>query len=182
MLRWLALAFAAVLAWAAPARAERVPAQELRVGNIRVRFDEAQRPAAERILRAAPDALEEVAMITGDRDDRLEIRVAAQARRMAELAPANAAPPRWASGVAYPERGLILIGAIDPEGRPADLEDVLRHEIAHVSLHRATGGRPNRARTPPANSRGERRHRRARLGAMAPRPRCRPRSWDAVRY
>jgi len=132
---------ALLLALAASAHAERVPSEMLQDGAITVRFDPPQRAAAEHILAYAPDALAEVAMVTGDRDDRLDIRLSARARDMGELAPEGARPPRWASGVAYPERGLILIGVIDPDGRAADLEDVLRHEIAHVSLHRAAGGR-----------------------------------------
>src|SRR5205814_587567 len=107
---WSALAL--VVALAGAARAERVPPEVLRAGAITVRFDETERAAAEHLVAAAPDALAEVSMLTGDRDDRLEIRVAAEARKMAELAPAEAPPPRWAAGVAYPERGLIIIGVI----------------------------------------------------------------------
>ena len=138
----LPLVLALSLALPTRATAEHIPAEALRTGNITVRFDAADRAAAARVLAAAPDTLARVALLTGDADDHLDIRIAPSARAMRALVPPDLAPPAWASGVAYPERGLILLTLRDPNGAAADLDDVLRHEIAHVSLHRATGGRP----------------------------------------
>jgi hypothetical protein len=75
-------------------------------------------------------------------DDRLTIRIARSPDEMSRLAPARAPPPAYAVGVAYPASGLILLtlSAPDTWERP-DLEHVLVHELSHVALHRAAGGR-----------------------------------------
>lgn len=77
-----------------------------------------------------------------DVEDTLRVRVGTNPDEMRRLAPARAPPPPYASGVAYPARGLVLLTLTAPESwdRP-DLERVLVHELAHVVLFRAAGGR-----------------------------------------
>lgn len=72
----------------------------------------------------------------------LDIRIAVNAEHMRRLAPARRAPPPYATGVAYPGEGLILISLTEPESflRPA-VSRVLVHELAHVALHRAVLGK-----------------------------------------
>jgi hypothetical protein len=62
---------------------------------------------------------------------------------MATLAPPNAPYPDYAAGVAYPEIGLVLltIKPVHPNSSQ-DLNEVFRHELAHVALEDAVGGRP----------------------------------------
>jgi hypothetical protein len=50
--------------------------------------------------------------------------------------------PRWVAGVAHPESGEIMISRHGPDGSPASLPSLLKHEMAHVALYRATGGAP----------------------------------------
>jgi len=71
----------------------------------------------------------------------LSLRVATGPEALQMLAPADAPPPGYASGVAYPARGLILLSLTAPESgeRPA-MESLLRHELAHVALHRRVRG------------------------------------------
>lgn len=78
-----------------------------------------------------------------DVDDGLVIRVARSPEEMAALAPPEAPPPAYAVGVAYPASGLVLLTLSAPETweRP-DVVQVLTHELSHVALHRAAGGRP----------------------------------------
>lgn len=73
---------------------------------------------------------------------RVQVRLGVDPAQMAELAPVNAPYPKYAVGVAYSRAGLVLLTA-EPL-HPAsdhDLRAVLRHELAHVALHDALGGR-----------------------------------------
>ncbi|MFK7991214.1 MAG: hypothetical protein AB8I08_34680 [Sandaracinaceae bacterium] len=76
-------------------------------------------------------------------DAALTIRIGRDPEQMRALAPPEAPPPAYASGVAYPHRGLILLTLTAPETwqRP-DVESVLVHELSHVALHRAIDGHP----------------------------------------
>ncbi|MEM7136587.1 MAG: peptidase MA family metallohydrolase [Myxococcota bacterium] len=74
-------------------------------------------------------------------DDTLIIRVARNPREMAEMAPTGYPPPEYATGVAYPAWGVILLTMSAPDSwHPPDLEVVLVHELSHVALHRAVNG------------------------------------------
>jgi hypothetical protein len=62
---------------------------------------------------------------------------------MASLAPIGHPPPDYASGVAYPAFGVILLTLAAPDSFEApDLEAVLTHELSHVAVHRAVAGNP----------------------------------------
>jgi len=74
-------------------------------------------------------------------DDQLEIRVARNPGEMRELAPVGAPPPEYATGVAYPRWGVILLTMSAPQTwEPPDLEVVLVHELSHVAFYRAVSG------------------------------------------
>jgi hypothetical protein len=49
----------------------------------------------------------------------------------------------WVAGAAWPERGLVVVRAGEV-GALAPVRRVLRHELAHLALHRATNGRSPR--------------------------------------
>lgn len=74
-------------------------------------------------------------------DGPLDIRIALHAQGMAKLAPGHQVPD-YAQGVAYPAEGLILLTFATPFtfDRP-NMQQVLTHEVSHVALHRAVGGR-----------------------------------------
>jgi hypothetical protein len=71
----------------------------------------------------------------------LVIRIGRNPDEMRALAPPEAPPPEYASGVAYPSRGLILLTLTAPETweRP-NVSSVLTHELSHVALHRSVNG------------------------------------------
>jgi Peptidase MA superfamily len=73
----------------------------------------------------------------------VRVVVARTPGEMATLAPPNAPYPDYAAGVAYPEIGLVLltIKPVHPNSQ-LDLGEVFRHELAHVALEDAVGGRP----------------------------------------
>ncbi len=72
----------------------------------------------------------------------LDLRIAINPEQMQALAPPGHRLPSYASGVAYPEEGLILLSFTAPRSfeRP-DMERLLVHELTHVALYRAVSGR-----------------------------------------
>lgn len=74
-------------------------------------------------------------------DEHLVIRVARNPREMRALAPIGHPPPDYASGVAYPSWGLILLTMSAPDTwQPPELDVVLVHELSHIALYRAVNG------------------------------------------
>jgi len=72
----------------------------------------------------------------------VELRVVSNPRELAGVAPPDAPPPEWASGVTYAEHDLIVLSLTSPRnGRFIPLFAVLRHELAHLVVDRLTGGR-----------------------------------------
>jgi hypothetical protein len=73
----------------------------------------------------------------------LDVRLAVNPEQMQALAPPGRTLPGYATGVAYPAEGLILLSLTEPESwLRSDIDRVLVHELSHVALHRAVGGRP----------------------------------------
>jgi hypothetical protein len=73
----------------------------------------------------------------------LDIRIAVNPEQMQALAPPGRRVPPYASGVAFPADGLVLLTLTAPESwvRP-DMPRLLAHELSHVALHRALDGHP----------------------------------------
>ena len=102
--------------------------------------------AAERVapLLADADAVKEllVASLGQPVLEHVSVRVAPTTADMARLAPAEAPPPEYASGVAYHGMHLVLLSMMAPRGGDAvDLEEVFRHELVHVALEDAVLGK-----------------------------------------
>jgi hypothetical protein len=71
----------------------------------------------------------------------LELRITPTFEDMRKLAPIGAPPPSYASGVAYPKLHLVLISMLAPRGADAtNLDEVFRHELAHIALEDAVLG------------------------------------------
>jgi hypothetical protein len=71
----------------------------------------------------------------------VHVRIARTPGEMTTLAPEGAPYPRYASGVAYSEIGLVLLTlAPSVPSSLYDVGEVFRHELAHVALEDATGG------------------------------------------
>lgn len=71
----------------------------------------------------------------------VHVRIARTANEMTTLAPENAPYPKYASGVAYPDLGLVLI-TLDPRhpNERNDIVETFKHELAHLALHEAVKG------------------------------------------
>ena len=91
---------------------------------------------------ALPGLRHEIGAALGATDSApLFLRVATGPESLQRLAPADAPPPAYATGVAYPARGLILLSLTAPEsGVRPDMRSLLLHELAHVALHRRVRG------------------------------------------
>jgi hypothetical protein len=73
--------------------------------------------------------------------DHVLVRVARTPEQMAQLAPRNAPPPGYATGVAYAPIHLALLALQAPDTWEApDVAEVLRHELSHLALAEAVAG------------------------------------------
>jgi hypothetical protein len=75
--------------------------------------------------------------------DRIFVRIVRNPEQMAELAPRGAPPFSYATAMAYPSVRLIMVSLRAPDTFEApDLSESLRHELSHLALTDAIGGRP----------------------------------------
>lgn len=95
-----------------------------------------------RPLERAADAFrsELTALLGHDVLKEVHVRVGRTTGEMQTLAPPGAHYPKYASGVAFSELGLVLLSArARYPGERHDLLEVFRHELAHIALHDAVG-------------------------------------------
>jgi heme exporter protein D len=111
--------------------------QQIAIGRVILNYDPDLEDEAVQLAAYIPAWWSEMEKaLAGDLDDTLTISYVAHSGRIAEAT----GIPRWAAGVAHPERGEIVIAQHAPDGALTDLDSLLRHEMAHVALYRATGG------------------------------------------
>lgn len=147
----LAALVAAILLVLAPLRSARAETGEaagwelttatsqLRLGRVILNYDPDLADEAHELAAYIPGWWSEMEKaLAGDLDDELVINYVAHSGRIAEAT----GMPRWAAGVAHSESGEIVIAHHAPDGSLSDLDSLLRHEMAHVALYRATGGEP----------------------------------------
>lgn len=101
--------------------------------------------AHERVAPLLRDAEEFKAKLTDELGQpvlaHVELRIARTPEEMASLAPAEAPPPLYASGVAYPGLHLVLLTLTAPvSNEGVNLDEVFRHELAHIALEDAVIG------------------------------------------
>jgi hypothetical protein len=108
----------------------------VRVGRLELRYEPDLAESAQMLAERAPLWWSEIETeLAGDVDDTLQVTFVEHAGRVAEAS----GMPHWAAGVAHPPSGEILIARHGPDGAPTNLEELLRHEMAHVVLYRAVG-------------------------------------------
>lgn len=150
--RWLlslifsALALVMMVSWVRPAHAETgTPAGwdistatgQVTMGRVVLRFDPSLESEAMTLATYVPAWWSEIERaLAGDLEDDLVISYVTHSGRIAEAT----GVPVWAAGVAHSESGEIMIAQHAPDGSRTDLDSLLRHELAHVALHRATAG------------------------------------------
>jgi Peptidase MA superfamily len=101
--------------------------------------------AHERVAPLIRDAEEIKARLTDELGQpvltNVEVRIARTPEEMATLAPLEAPPPPYGSGVAYLQLHLVLLSLQAPQSNEGvDLDEVFRHELAHVALEDAVAG------------------------------------------
>ncbi|MBX7077631.1 MAG: hypothetical protein K1X88_00505 [Nannocystaceae bacterium] len=107
------------------------------IGRATLRYEPALQDEAVALAQAMPSWWSELEVpLALDVDDTVHVTFVDHAGRVAEAT----GMPHWVAGVARPETGEIVIARHGPDGSPTDLERLLKHEMAHVILHRATGG------------------------------------------
>lgn len=129
-----------------PSAATLLPApadfQRIERGWLTIEFPGSVRDRVEGLAR---DAEEYRVRLSGEFGqgvlDQALVRVARTPEQMAELAPDGAPPPAYAAGVAYPSAHLALLALQAPGTWEApDLNELLRHELAHLALSDAVAG------------------------------------------
>jgi len=113
-------------------------------GYVRFSYHPSTRDRVEPLIAAAEDARRELEVWLGQPVlARVRVDVARTPREMKTLAPAGAPYPDYASGVAYSDLGLVLL-TLSPQSpnEPHDIVQIFKHELAHVALKDALGGRP----------------------------------------
>jgi hypothetical protein len=125
----LLLVLSLLLGTTLPARAQR----------LAVEAPASLQPVAERLRSLDPVQIEGAARLVGLEESGAPIRVVLAAEGSAEALSA----PSWVAGYALPERGVVvLLPARSPRYPDSSLEDLLRHEVAHVLVARASAFRP----------------------------------------
>src|SRR5690606_7147214 len=110
-------------------------------GWIQFAYQASSRARVEPLKAAADRIREELRDLLGaDVLQRVHVRVGRTVGEMQTLAPPGVGYPKYASGVAYSEIGLVLLTE-QPRYPNEDhnLLQVFRHELAHVALHDAVG-------------------------------------------
>ncbi|MGD8318284.1 MAG: peptidase MA family metallohydrolase [Myxococcales bacterium] len=113
-----------------------------RIGSVVWTFPESLQDRASKLIDGFDDHWSRVVAEFGvPIDDQLVIRIARNPQEMRALAPIGSPPPDYATGVAYPPWGVIVLSMSAPRTwEPPDLEVVLVHELSHVAFHRAVLG------------------------------------------
>jgi hypothetical protein len=113
-------------------------------GWIRFAYEPSSRERVQPLIAGADEARADLVRRLGRPVlGRVTVYVARTPGEMAGLAPEGAPFPRYASGVAYSDIGLVLLTLQPVEANARhDLAEVFRHELAHVALHDAVDGRP----------------------------------------
>jgi len=73
----------------------------------------------------------------------IEIRLVKRSDDLARAAPPGRGAPKWAIGVAYPDVGVVVV-AFRNGPLPADIDEVVAHELAHLALGAALGDKAPR--------------------------------------
>lgn len=113
-------------------------------GWIRITYHPSSRERIEPLIAAADEAKRDLEDWLGRSVlSKVRVDVARTPGEMATLAPRGAPYPEYASGVAYPELGLVLL-TLTPRypNEQFDLTQVFRHELAHVALEDAVHPAP----------------------------------------
>ncbi|ACY17360.1 peptidase MA family metallohydrolase [Haliangium ochraceum] len=114
-------------------------------GGLVVRAEAGMEALAQQALSRAPGTLERLARsLEGlPRPASIDIRLVRDTGDLGGAAPPGRGAPEWARGVAYPDLGVTVV-ATRRAHESIDVLRVLDHELAHLALGAALGGRAPR--------------------------------------
>ncbi|TPV96739.1 MAG: hypothetical protein B7733_03065 [Myxococcales bacterium FL481] len=149
--RWMVSLLLAVALWAAATTTVsadvndgvhwemETAADRLSIGKMTLVYEPAVEDEARAMLQQLPRVWADLeAALNRDLDDELNVRFVEHAGHVARATHM----PHWVAGVAHSSTGDIMLAQHGPDGAPANLAGLLRHELAHVALYRATNGAP----------------------------------------
>lgn len=113
-----------------------------RIGPIRWTYPSSAEAEAKELAREVESSWSALAERFGVRvSPELDLRIALNPEQMQALAPPGRRLPDYASGVAFPSEGLILMSFSAPRSfeRP-NMRKLLIHELTHVAMYRAIAG------------------------------------------
>src|SRR5690606_20988455 len=111
--------------------------QQRQLGRVELRYEPHLEGGAAMLAKNIPQWWSQIEQdLALDLPDDLRIIYVDHAGRVADAS----GMPRWVAGVARPATGEIMIARHGPDGAPTDLRALVRHEMAHVALYRASGG------------------------------------------
>lgn len=121
-----------------------LPVVETR-GDVTVRAESGMRSLARDIANRAPDVLDRIHrdLYNQPVPETIEIRLVKRARDLTAGSPAGYHAPEWASGIAYPDLGVVVV-ATRSGANSIDVVSVTDHELAHLALGAALGHRAPR--------------------------------------
>jgi hypothetical protein len=125
-----ALAWAALFAWP-PSAAAQPPGTRVTAPDLAL---------AREVERVVAEAAPRLEALTGARLGRVTIRVAGSEGVYRQWMESRGAP-LWSAGVAIPGEDLILLRSPKQLGRPGDFPFLVIHELTHLYLRQALGGR-----------------------------------------
>lgn len=139
-LRRIAPALALALALAAAAALQAAPpaAAGGAIPELEVEAPERYAGLARRLRELEPAGLATVASLVGIEEPGPPIRVLLAP----EGSPLASAVPPWVSGYASGQGVVVLMPSRTPTYPDSSIEELLRHEVAHVLINRAAGGQP----------------------------------------
>lgn len=152
VLRWVRVAFVAVCIFFAGARsAAAMPAPPVpsefhtrTFGAVTASFPANADARVRDLLPQIPRVQQSLARLLGHPlDEPVDLRFVWSPEEMAALAPADAPPPRYATGVSYPAQRVAIVALADARNpSAANAAETLAHELAHVALAEATADAP----------------------------------------
>jgi hypothetical protein len=110
-------------------------------GWIHIAYPPSTRGRVQSLIREADSIRAELSERFGQHVlSSVHVRVARTPGEMTTLAPEGAPYPKYASGVTYPEIRLVLLTLTPVEANSlSDIDEIFRHELAHVALADAIG-------------------------------------------
>lgn len=113
------------------------------LGWMTIAYPPAAEPRVASVIKEADSIKTELGTTLGEPVlSRVDVRIARSPEEMTKLAPEEVPPPPYATGVAYSSLHLVLVSlsAPGPASDGTNVDEVMRHELAHIALQDATQG------------------------------------------